>query len=144
VNDDLDFPLPTIIIHDLRHARAAMAAATALGVRIRLLSAPFAAVSLGVDVFREIIDIAKDDVPKADFVAVLDCGDAPGIALSALRGGIRAVRVTACKDVLEKLADIAEQLGAIIDTDTGEAFDLLSVDDPETACREWLRVYRMD
>ena len=43
---------------------------------------------------------------------MLDCGDAPGLALEALRDGAEAVRLRGAPEVLAKVADIAEQYGA--------------------------------
>ncbi|OHC76526.1 MAG: hypothetical protein A3G18_13215 [Rhodospirillales bacterium RIFCSPLOWO2_12_FULL_58_28] len=128
-----------IIIHNLEHARAAMAVAEKLGVALTLRSAPNAAAYLGAAVFRRIIDEAARTCPDVAFTAVLDCGKAPGQALYALRCGIKGISVDAPAEVLKKIADIAARTGAFIDNGEEEALDLLLEDDAVMACREWLK-----
>ena len=127
-----------VIVHDLTQARAAMAAAATLGMPVTLRSAPDAAGYLGAGVFRAIIEAAAAEYPDVSVHAVLDCGDAPGLALGALRTGIPAVRLRAPPDVLARVADIAAQLGAALDCDEQPALDLKGLKDPEAACRRWL------
>lgn len=131
---------PTIIVHTVEHARAALAAARDTGVAVVLESAPGAAAFLGAGVFREMIAAARKAVPEAESRAVLDCADAPGLALNALRLGLGAVRLDVPGEVLDKVADIAAQRGATLVTGSrGPALDLLDTGDPETACRDWLK-----
>ena len=127
-----------VIVHDLAHARAALRAATALGCGVRLRSASGAAAYLGSGVFRAMIETIGGEFPNVPFTAVLDCGDAPGLALGALRIGIPAVRLQASAEVLARVADIAGQLGGRVDHDDGPALDLKDERDPEGACRRWL------
>jgi hypothetical protein len=131
-------PRPAVIIHDVAHARAALAAAAALGVAVTLRSAPGAASSLGPSVFRAMVDAARENAAAADVEAVMDCGRDAGRALSALRHGIERVRVDLPPATVKRLADIAGCYGAAIDHDDGVAFDLLNCDDPAAACRKWL------
>ena len=119
-------------------ARAALAAARAVGCGVTLYSAPGAAAYLGAGVFRAMIDIARREFPDVPARWVLDCGEAPGLALGALRIGVPTVRLRVRPDVLARVADIAGQLGAAVDADERPALDLLSVADPEAACRSWL------
>jgi hypothetical protein len=128
-----------IIVHDLEAARAAVAAAAALGLPVALRSASGGATSLGAPLFREIVAAAGADHPEADVVAVLDCGCDPGYALAALRSGIRWVRVELPAPVLAAVADIARQHGGRIDTATEPALDLLDCQNPLAACKKWLR-----
>jgi hypothetical protein len=128
----------TIIVHTLTHALAAAAVADELKTPVRLASPPLAAFSLGPDVFREMIAVVQSTYPEADFIAVLDCGDAPGVVLSALRRGITGIRVDVNDVIRQKLIDIAEQYGAFLDPWSGDALDLVYEQDPEDACRRWL------
>ena len=97
-------------------------------------SPPDAARSLGVGYCLTLAEMAG----AADFI--IDCGAAPGLALAALRGGARRLRVSAAPAVMAKLADIAGQLGARIDTQPpAETLDLADAHDPLTAAREFLR-----
>ncbi len=131
-------PRPTIRVHSANQARAAAAAAIELGQPIRLLSPPLAGASYGPDVFREIIALARADHPSADILAVLDCGDRPCIALSAFRLGIPAVRVDVEATMRDKLADIAAQSSAALDTADGPVLDLETAGEPLQACRAFL------
>lgn len=137
VTDREDTP-PPVIVHDLDQARTAVAAAAALGRPVVLRSAPGAAAFLGAGAFRAIVAAAQAAFPQARVTAVLDCGDAPGLALGALRGGIAAVRLRAAPEPLARIADIAAQLGARLDQDDREPLDLKDLNDAEAACRRWL------
>ena len=127
-----------IVVHSLVHARAALTAAAELGVALTLQSAPGAAAYLGAPVFRDMVDAAAAAFPEVTVTAVLDCGDAPGHALNALRHGIRTLRVDVTGAVRERLADIAGQCGAVLDDDAGPVLDLADAPDPLDACRRWL------
>lgn len=133
-------PLPgrPVIVHDLAHALAAMEAASMLGVAVTLRSAPGAADHLGSGAFRAIVDRACEQWPDVSVTAVLDCADAAGHALGALRIGIRVIRFHGHRSVRRKLADIAAQTGARLDRDRRRALDLLDCPDPLAACRAWL------
>ena len=129
---------PIIIVHTLEHARAALSAAADLDSPAVLRSAPGAASYLGAALFRDMVAEAAAEYPTATFTAVLDCDDQPGLALNALRRGIKAVRVDVAPDVAARIADIAAQTGATLDTSDGPVLDLLDVEGPATACRTWL------
>ena len=129
---------PAVIIHNLDHARAALAAAAALGQPVILLSAPGAAAYLGASVFRDMVDQAAAEYPEVPVSAVLDCGGDAGLALGAFRHGLKAVRLAASEEVLAKVRDIARQQGAAVDESNAPALDLLDEPDPAAACRAWL------
>jgi len=131
-----------IIIHGLDHARAAAAASLATGVPIRLESAPGAAGYGGAAWFREIIARVRFEYPDADLTDLLDCGDAPGHALAALRAGLPAIRFHGPRRVREKIAAIARQCGATVesgaDSRARPVLDLDGARDAEAACFAWL------
>lgn len=127
-----------VIVHSGAQARAAVAAAAARGAGVVLLSAPGAAASLGAQVFQAMAAEAAAAFPQVPVTAVLDCGKEPGDALNALRHGIAAVRLDAEAAVLDKVRDIAAQLGARLDETPWEALDLLDVADPAAALQAWL------
>ncbi len=129
---------PTFVIHGLADARAAAAAAAEAGIAIRLLSAPGAAAYGGAGWFREIAAAIHAEFPGLAVEAVLDCGDAPGHALAALRAGIAAIRFDGPKRVRDKIAAIAHQCDAVLDAGGGKALDLGEVADRDSACRAWL------
>jgi hypothetical protein len=102
---------PAIIVHSLGHAVAALRAAAACGRRVALLSAPAAGGYAGAGWFRALVDAAREAVPRARFSAFLDCGDAPGPVLAALRAEVAGAVFTGRSDVAWRLADIARQHG---------------------------------
>jgi hypothetical protein len=129
---------PTIIIHSLADARIALAAAHETGRTVRLLSGPGAAAALGPPVFRAITQAARAEWPEVDAEIVLDCGGDPGLALAALRHGIKYISVDVPDDTRARLADIAHALGAHLVTVAGPALDLADQPDAAAHCRSWL------
>ncbi len=104
--------MSAIIVNSLAQAIAALRAAAELGRPVILWSPPSAAQSLGTGYILTMVATARQAVPEAEALAVIDCGDAPGLALAALRAGAEAVCVAADEPTLAKLADIAGQSGA--------------------------------
>ncbi len=127
-----------VVVHTLEHAEAALEAADEFDVPVVLESAPGAARYLGAALFQAIVATARNSYPDVNFMAVLDCADQPGLALAALRQGMKAVRLDAPADVKAKIADIAAQSGAILDDIERERLDLLGVENPVDACQAWL------
>jgi acyl-CoA reductase-like NAD-dependent aldehyde dehydrogenase len=79
------------------------------GRSIVLASAPGAGSYVGPGWFRELVAVAREAVPEADCTSLLDCGDARGAALAALRSEVEGVVFTGEADVARRLADIASQ-----------------------------------
>jgi hypothetical protein len=130
---------PTIVIHSLDHARAALAAAAAHRTKVTLASAAGAGGYAGPAWFKAILDLAATAVPNAEFSAIIDCGEEAGTVLAALRLGLTHVRFTGSDLAAERLADIAGQLGVTIEREVGsQVLDLLDSADPEAACRSFL------
>lgn len=127
-----------IVVHDVAHARAALAAAAGRGVRVTLLSAPGAAAYAGPAWFREVVGAARAAHPQAEAAALLDCGARPGDVLAALRAGVEGVVFTGRADVADKLAALADAHGAAFHRARPPAHDLLDAGDPAAACRRWL------
>jgi len=128
----------TIIVHSLEHARAAVGAAASLGIAVTLASAPGAAATVGPLWFAEVVSLAAAEHSDTQVSAMLDCGASPGQVLAALRQGIVRVRFTGRASAAAKLTAIARRQGAEIVRGRLKALDLLDVDDPEGACRNWL------
>ncbi|MBM3733563.1 MAG: hypothetical protein FJW24_08910 [Acidimicrobiia bacterium] len=105
---------PAFVVHDLGQAKAALRATREAGTRALLVSAPGAAQTLGPAVWRKMMTEAARAEPGAMFEAILDCGSDPGIALGALREGVKAIVLKAPADVFAKVADIARQSGATV------------------------------
>ena len=128
-----------IIVHSLAHARAALAAARDLQVAVTLASAAGAGGYAGPLWFKSLIAAARAEFPEADVEAFLDCGSEAGTTLAALRHGFKRVRFTGDAAALQPLREIAQELGAEIETgDAPEALDLLDESDPEAAARAYL------
>jgi hypothetical protein len=128
-----------IIIHSLDHARAALAAAAAAGVPVTLASAEGAGGYAGPLWFKALVETALSEHPGMAAACVLDCADEAGTTLAALRAWLKRVRFTGTDEVRQRLAAIAAQLGAEIES--GEALpalDLLDASDPLRACHAYL------
>lgn len=76
---------PAVVIHRLADARAALAA----GCPVTLLSAPGAALYAGSLWWRALIERTRTDHAGVPMEDILDCADASGLALGALRIGQR-------------------------------------------------------
>jgi len=128
-----------IVIHSLADARAALKAASELGVPVTLASAEGAGGFAGAMWFRAVIELATAEYPAAAVTAVLDCADEAGTVLNALRHGLKRVRFTGSAATLKRLENIARQRGATIETGKrAAALDLWHERDPEAACRAYL------
>lgn len=129
-----------IIVHNLEHAKAALQLAAEFKQTVVLRSAPAAAAYLSPPVFKAMIDEAVASSSPTTFKAVLDCGNQSGMAMNALRHGIKCIRTDVEKDVFAKLVSIAEQSEAtVLPYNDDPVLDLQTVDDIETACRDWFK-----
>ena len=85
-----------------------MARALAPGLKVTLLSPPGFAGYAGAPWWQALLRAAQFDGPS-----LLDCGDAPGRALEALRIGLPGVVVAVRGDVFAQIAAIARASGAM-------------------------------
>jgi hypothetical protein len=127
-----------VIIHELAHARAALAAAAELGVPLELWSAPGAAAYAGAGWFDAVMRAAGNQAPSAVFIGVLDCDDRADLVQAALRQGLTHVCFRGPKAAAVRLSDIARHYGGTLHRKMPRALDLLYTDDPPAACRAWL------
>jgi fructose/tagatose bisphosphate aldolase len=128
-----------IIVHSLEQARAALAAAAALGTAVTVESAAGAGAYAGPLWFKALIEEARREHPTVAVSAVLDCAEEAGTALAALRAGLERVRFTGPEETRRRLAEIAEARGAAVEGASSEpALDLLAASDPEAAARAFL------
>ena len=128
-----------IIVHELDHAVAALAAARELAAPICLWSAPDAASYAGIGWFDGMVRQLRALPGGGDLEMVLDCGDRAELVQAALRQGLRAVCYAGDKRIAERLANIARQRRAkLYLRRPSQALNLLYVRDPVTACRRWL------
>lgn len=120
---------PAVVAHTPRQARAALDAAGPRGVS--LLSAPRAAGSLGAAWFLALVAQAAEGLDAASAPqhwAVLDCGDAPGFALSALRAGARWLVFDPGVPAFPAVAAAAAEIGAEVWPERPPALDLGRLD----------------
>ena len=120
---------PAVVAHTPRQARAALEAAGPRGVA--LLSAPAAASNMGAAWFLALVAQAREALEGGALPphwAVLDCGDAPGFALSALRAGARLLVLDPAAPAFPSVAAAAAELGAEVWAERPPALDLGRLD----------------
>jgi hypothetical protein len=99
------------IIHGWADAQAALAAA---GRNLTLVSAPGAGGYAGAAWFAALAAQGEAAFPHVAQRWVLDCADAPGHVLAALRAGVRAIVFTGAAELRERLAGVAAACGAAL------------------------------
>ncbi len=121
---------PAVVVHGADDVRHVLAAAN--GRAVTLLSAPGAAGFGGAAWF-----LAACAEARAIDTVVLDCADAPGRVLQALRAGARTVVFTGPPALAERLALVAREAGAMLLRARPGALDLAA---PDAAARlpQWL------
>jgi hypothetical protein len=112
---------PAVTVHGLDGARAAVAAAGPRGVL--LLSARGAGGFAGAGWFLAIVAAAGPGMPAA-----IDCADAPGAALEALRAGARIVVLDRACPAFPAVAAAAAEAGACLLPDRPPSLDLARID----------------
>ncbi|WP_431270209.1 hypothetical protein [Dankookia sp. P2] len=100
---------PAVTVH--APAEAALALRLAGNRGVLLLSSPGAAGFLGPDWFRALVAAAAKAVPDVPHKPVLDCADAPGQALAALRAGLRDLVLDSACPAFAQVAAAAATLG---------------------------------
>jgi hypothetical protein len=88
---------PAVVVHGLADARLVMAR----GQAVTLLSAPGAGVYAGCLWWQALITQVRREYPDVPMMDVLDCADASGQALAALRIGL--TRLVLSPDALGRL-----------------------------------------
>ena len=138
-------PRRAVVIHSHAHALVALAAAERVrsasgpepSAGLLLLSAPAAAGYLGPGWWAALIAALQPRMQAVDAVEVLDCGEAAGRAMEALRIGLRRLILSAqCPQQRAVLARAAA-LGATVAAQRPEALDLAE-SDAERRLAAWL------
>jgi hypothetical protein len=93
-----------------------------------LLSAPGAALNAGPGWFRGVLQQAAAQFPGAPFAAALDCADAPGAALAALRAGFKLIILDMGHPSAASVLGAAREAGAEVLGSRPEALDLGALD----------------
>ncbi|HEY4172562.1 MAG TPA: hypothetical protein VGM42_05995 [Rhodopila sp.] len=111
---------PAVIVHGVADAKAALAP----GLPVTLLSAPGAAVFAGCLWWREIIVAARTACPRTEALDVLDCADASGMAMGAMRSGVCRLVLWPGAPGWDGVAVIAERQGGFVVPQAPVALDL--------------------
>jgi hypothetical protein len=111
---------PSVVVHGLADARAALA----VGLPVTLLSAPGAALFAGSGFWHALMAQAKAEYPNVTAPDILDCGNAAGYALAALRLGQRILIVAEGTPGREAVAAVAAASGAMLLATRPPALDL--------------------
>jgi hypothetical protein len=130
---------PRILVHSLAEAKAALAAAASLKVPVTLVSAVGAGGHAGPAWFKSLIEQAAAEHPGAVLDAVLDCGVEAGMALAALRLGLKRVGFSGNAAARARLGEIAAALGGgLDDAAPAPTLDLRRRKDKLAAARAYL------
>jgi hypothetical protein len=111
---------PAVVVHGLREAEAALRP----GYPVTLLSAPGAALFAGCLWWRELVAAARAARPATAAQDVLDCGDAPGFAMAALRLGQRRLVLSPACPAFPAVAAAAAECRAVLLAERPPALDL--------------------
>ena len=115
---------PCVVVHAAQHARAVLA----LGRPMTLLSAPGAALFAGAAWWREVVEQARAAVrapPGAPGCTdVLDCADAPGLALEAIGLGQRWLVLEGACPAFATVARLGAASGVVVLPARPPALDL--------------------
>jgi hypothetical protein len=125
---------PAVVVHGIDHIRTALRP----GRPITLLSAPGAALFAGCMWWRGLIGQGLAEFPLAEPLDVLDCADAPGQAMAALRIGQRLLVLDAACPAFAAVNAAASMLGAMVLTFRPPALDLAELGGARRLCM-WLR-----
>ena len=124
---------PAVVIHGLADARRVLR----VGRPVTLLSARGAALFAGSGWWRALIDQAHAELPDPAMRDILDCADAAGLALGALRLGQRRIVLDRAAAGWSAVAAIAASLGGEVLADRPDALDM-SERGADRRLQDWL------
>jgi hypothetical protein len=104
----------TVIVHGLHDAVAALAEAAVSGNPVTLLSAPGAAAYAGCGWWNAVVAEARAMHPEVPCTNILDCADATGLALAALRIGLSSLVLWPEAPGREAVVAIAGSMGGFV------------------------------
>jgi hypothetical protein len=111
---------PSVVVHGLADIRTVLA----LGRPVTLLSARGAALYAGSGWWHSLIERAHAEYPDIPIDDILDCADASGLALGALRVGQRRIVLDADAPGWSSVAAIAASLGGDVLTSRPPSLDM--------------------
>lgn len=130
-----------VIIYNRDQIAFALKASSEIKRVVVLIGHPVVSSTVGWLWFNRLITDIAALYPRAQFVAVIDCGTAVGFALAALADGASVIRLQVSSAVLGRVYDIAQRLGATVDNSTHPALNLLFYQNPVSACYAWLQCW---
>lgn len=117
------FP-PAVVVHGIGDARVALTS----GAPVTLLSAPGAALYAGCGFWCALVRQARIETPGTPCTDILDCADAAGYALGAMRLGQRIMVLAEGAPGRPAVAAIAAASGAVLLPARPPALDLARLD----------------
>jgi hypothetical protein len=125
---------PAVVIHSLAEARLALAP----GQPVTMLSGAGAALYAGCGWWQALLQIVRLEFPQVAIADFLDCADASGAALAALRIGLRQLVLHPDAPGRRRVAAIVAGLGGVLLSERPKALDLA---DPASHRRlhDWVR-----
>lgn len=128
-----DKDAPAVVVH----GAADVARACAPGLPLTLLSAPGAAIFAGPGWWLALARLARARHGALITTDILDCADAPGLALAALRLGQRSLILDPATPAFAAVAATAARLGAHLHSIRPPALDLAEPN-AHRCLRDWL------
>jgi hypothetical protein len=126
---------PAVIVHGAADARLAVS----VGRPVTLLSAPGAAAYAGCGWWRALVALAQAAAPTVAVSDILDCAEASGQALAALRIGQRNLVLWPAAPGWDAVAAIAAEHGGVLLRQAPPALDL-AARGAARRLHEWLQV----
>ena len=111
---------PAVIVHGVTEARAALGP----GLPVTLLSAPGAATFAGCLWWREMVARASAGHRHTPMIDILDCADASGLAMGALRSGVCRLVLWSDAPGRAAVAAVVDGMGGFVLPQAPEALDL--------------------
>ncbi|MCX7383564.1 MAG: hypothetical protein NT133_19610 [Alphaproteobacteria bacterium] len=124
---------PAVTVHGIEHARMALRP----GLPVTLVSGPGAALYAGAGWWRALIGAVLAETGR-EAPTLLDCADAPGMAMAALRIRLPGIILDGFCPAFASVASVAANIGAIVLPHRPHSLDLAQ---PGAAYRlaEWLQ-----
>jgi len=126
---------PAVIVHGLEDACAALAP----NAPVTLLSAAGAAAYAGCGWWQALVRQAGNACPGATFTDVLDCGEASGYALAALRIGLTRLVLAPAAPGRDAVAAIVAGQGGLLLAHAPPALDMADRSD-RRRLHDWLQL----
>ena len=115
---------PAVIVHGVADAVATLA----LGQPVTLISAPNAGMFAGCLWWQSVIAAARSEHHHTEAIDILDCADASGMAMGALRHGVCRLVLWPDTPGWAAVAAIAERQGGFVLSHAPPALDLAKRD----------------